>query len=187
VFRAWSRVGPAGGLLLSLALLAGCEQGQSGAAPPAPPAATPAAAPPSVTTAGSPLEALRQNASEVAARSEVSAERIRVAHILVAFQGAMRATVTRSMAEAEARAAELLARATAGEDFVELMKQNSDDSGPGIYGMTTGAPGPDFYPRQGMAPAFGDVGWRLDVGQIGVAPFDPEKSPFGWHIIKRLE
>ncbi|MGE0552335.1 MAG: peptidylprolyl isomerase [Gemmatimonadales bacterium] len=53
--------------------------------------------------------------------------------------------------------------------------------------MTTGAPGPDYYPRQGMAPAFGDVGWRLQVGQIGVAPFDPDKSPFGWHIIKRVE
>jgi parvulin-like peptidyl-prolyl isomerase len=39
----------------------------------------------------------------------------------------------------------------------------------------------------GMVAAFGDVAWRLDVGEFGVAPFDPKDSPYGWHIIQRRE
>jgi hypothetical protein len=35
-------------------------------------------------------------------------------------------------------------------------------------------------------PAFGDVGFSLDVDGIGVAEYDEASSPFGWHIIKRL-
>ncbi|MEM7305955.1 MAG: peptidylprolyl isomerase [Planctomycetota bacterium] len=42
-------------------------------------------------------------------------------------------------------------------------------------------------PRDGMAPAFGDVGFALEVGEVGMTTFDPQKSPFGWHVIKRLE
>jgi parvulin-like peptidyl-prolyl isomerase len=38
-----------------------------------------------------------------------------------------------------------------------------------------------------MVPAFGDVGFALPPGQIGMAEYDPVKSPYGWHIIKRLE
>lgn len=42
------------------------------------------------------------------------------------------------------------------------------------------------YPRTGLVPAFGDVGFTLEVGAVGLAPFEASKSPFGWHIIKRL-
>jgi parvulin-like peptidyl-prolyl isomerase len=133
------------------------------------------------------LEALRRNVAETAAREELDVEQVRVAHILVAFAGADRATVTRSKEEAELLAAELLARIEAGEDFMELMKASSDDPGPCVYGMTTGTPGGDFYPRNGMAPAFGHTGYRLEVGQTGVAAYHPEDSPFGWHIITRVE
>ncbi len=38
-----------------------------------------------------------------------------------------------------------------------------------------------------MARAFGDVGWRLEVDQIGVAGYHPQNSGFGWHIMKRLK
>jgi parvulin-like peptidyl-prolyl isomerase len=37
-----------------------------------------------------------------------------------------------------------------------------------------------------MAPAFGDIGFALAPGEIGMASFDPRTSPFGWHIIKRI-
>lgn len=37
-----------------------------------------------------------------------------------------------------------------------------------------------------MVPAFGDVGFPLKVGEIGVSKYDPQNSPSGWHIIKRL-
>jgi parvulin-like peptidyl-prolyl isomerase len=38
-----------------------------------------------------------------------------------------------------------------------------------------------------MVKSFGDVGFRLKVGEIGVATWDATASPFGWHIIKRVK
>jgi parvulin-like peptidyl-prolyl isomerase len=43
------------------------------------------------------------------------------------------------------------------------------------------------FARDGMVPAFGDVGFPLAVGEIGMADFNPQTSPYGWHIIKRVE
>jgi len=43
------------------------------------------------------------------------------------------------------------------------------------------------YARTGLVPAFGDVGFTLEVGAVALAPFDAKQSPFGWHIIKRLQ
>jgi hypothetical protein len=43
------------------------------------------------------------------------------------------------------------------------------------------------YPRDRMVPAFGDVGFPLAVGEIGLAEHDQQKSPYGWHVIKRVE
>lgn len=42
------------------------------------------------------------------------------------------------------------------------------------------------HPRSAMVPAFGDVGFGLEVGDVGLASFDEKTSPFGWHVIKRL-
>ena len=42
------------------------------------------------------------------------------------------------------------------------------------------------HPRAAMVPGFGDIGFSLGEGEVGVAVFDEEKSPFGWHGIKRL-
>ena len=175
-------------LALALALplpLAACSgEGMAPAAQDSP--AESSEAPPAPAS-GDALAALRQKVADTTARPEHDAEVVKVAHILIAFEGAERSTATRSKEEAELRAAELLVRVEAGEDFVTLMRESSDDSGPGIYTMTTGAPSRDVYPRAGMALAFGDTGWRLEVGQVGVAAYDPAKSQFGWHIIKRVE
>jgi parvulin-like peptidyl-prolyl isomerase len=38
-----------------------------------------------------------------------------------------------------------------------------------------------------MVPAFGDAGFPLKVGEIGMASYDSTKSPYGWHIVKRLK
>ena len=116
-------------------------------------------------------------------------DRITVQHILVSFAGT-RTDATRSKAEAEALAGKTLARVQKGEDFGQVMKELSDDPGPGIYSMCNNGQAPrsaDEYPRKGMVPAFGNVGFKLAVGEIGMAPFDPGASPFGWHIIKRLK
>lgn len=116
-------------------------------------------------------------------------DRIVVQHILISFAGT-RTTATRSKAEAEKLAGEVMERVKKGEDFDTLMKELSDDPGPGIYGMCNHGQNPrsrDETPRQRMVPAFGNVGFKLAVGEVGMAPHDPAASPFGWHLIKRLK
>ena len=41
--------------------------------------------------------------------------------------------------------------------------------------------------REEMVPGFGEVGFNLAVGEIGLLEYDAVKSPFGWHIIKRIQ
>jgi parvulin-like peptidyl-prolyl isomerase len=88
--------------------------------------------------------------------------------------------VTRSKDEAHALAQQVYAEAKGGANFDELVKKYTNDSAPGIYPL-------DKASRATMVKSFGDVGWRLKVGEIGVAVWDASASPFGWHIIKRLK
>jgi parvulin-like peptidyl-prolyl cis-trans isomerase-like protein len=115
-------------------------------------------------------------------------EHIMVAHVLVSFAGT-KTSATRSQAAAEKLAYDLLARARKGEDFNKLIKEYSDDSGEGVYGLANHRINPvgNEYERRRMVPAFGDVGFKLEVGSIGMSSFDAAKSPYGWHIIKRLK
>ena len=115
-------------------------------------------------------------------------DHIQVAHVLISFAGAG-TDATRSQAEAEKLANDVLARATKGEDFKKLIRDLSDDSGEGVYGMANAGVNPvgGEYPRNGMVAAFGDVGFKLVAVAIGMSTFDPQKSPYGWHIIKRLK
>ena len=124
------------------------------------------------------------------------ASHIEVQHILIGFEGSVPGKpITRTKEEAAAFAAELLKKAQGGADFDALVAENTDDSAPGIYKMANhGAQGdmaaqnPDemVFPRAGMVPAFGDVGFPLAVGEIGMSQHDPATSKYGWHIIKRL-
>ena len=97
--------------------------------------------------------------------------------------------ITRTKEEARTLAEDILKRAKAGEDFDALVRENTDDRPPGIYKMSNhGVPAPPGgYARGGMVAAFGDVGFPLEVGGIGMAAHDPTKSRYGWHIIKRTE
>ena len=116
-------------------------------------------------------------------------EHITVAHVLISFAGT-RTDAKRSKADAEKLAADVLARAKKGEDFDKLMKDLSDDPGGGVYMMSNRGVRkghPDEFGRDDMVPAFGDVGFKLDVGGIAMSDYDARKSPFGWHIIKRLK
>jgi foldase protein PrsA len=117
-------------------------------------------------------------------------ERIRVQHVLIGFKGSVRGkNITRTQEEAKKLAYEILDRARKGEDFGALVKQYTDDAFPGIYGMVndgvTAKQGE--FPRRRMVPAFGDTGFPLAVGEVGIADHDATKSPYGWHIVKRIE
>jgi parvulin-like peptidyl-prolyl isomerase len=118
-------------------------------------------------------------------------EHVTVQHILISFEGAIpKETVTRTKEEAEKLASEIFERAKAGEDFDALVKEFTDDSYPGVYKMSNKNVDADVdqgeYPREKMVPGFGDVSFKLPVNGIGMTEYSPEKSKYGWHIIKRL-
>lgn len=115
---------------------------------------------------------------------------ITVQHILIGFSGSVPGkNITRSRDEAKKLAYEILEQAKKGEDFDALVEKYTDDSPPGIYKMSgSGVPNaPGEYSRDSMVPAFGNVGFKLQVGEIGIADYDQSASPFGYHIIKRLQ
>ncbi|MFT4516001.1 MAG: hypothetical protein ACI89X_003906 [Planctomycetota bacterium] len=126
-------------------------------------------------------ETMDASIARLMAGAELADEGITVQHVLIAYKGAPRIQgVTRTMDEAKVLAEKVWREALAGADFKGLMKTHSDDSGGGEYPMTkTG--------RAGMVAGFGDVGFRLKVGEIGVAPWHTKASPYGWHIIKRVK
>lgn len=160
------------GLCAALALFAGCQGGKEAKQD---------------ETAAKDAEA-----AESTATADVEPDYITVQHILIAFAGTVPGKeITRTQGEAEVLANSLFERAQGGEDFDLLVKQFTDDAAPGIYKMANRGvqadPDQQIYPRDGMVPAFGDVGFPLQVGEIGMAPYDPKTSPYGWHIIKRLE
>ena len=117
-------------------------------------------------------------------------DRITVSHILISFSGAFRSNASRSQAQAEKLVNDLKDQVSRGKDFGFLMKRYSDDPGDGTYTMVNHgvtATGEAEFRRDQMVPAFGDVGFTLKVGEIGLAPHDPEKSPFGYHLIRRVK
>jgi parvulin-like peptidyl-prolyl isomerase len=114
-------------------------------------------------------------------------ERITLQHILISFAGTQ-TEATRSKAEAETLAKKVVERVKK-EDFTAVMKELSDDPGPGVYSLANRGVREQRgeYPRDGMVPAFGNVGFGLAVGGVGLADYDASASPFGWHVIKRLK
>lgn len=180
-------------LVASLALT-GCAGGKksSDTAPDttvqtAPPATSSTAAPPGgtmpdVTTGAAP--------GTLPVKPDPTPAHITVQHILIGFAGSVPGKgITRTQDEAKKLAYEVLARARKGESFDALVQQYTDDAPPGIYAMAnTGvSKSTDEFQREQMVPAFGNVGFNISVGNIDIADYDPQTSPYGWHVIKRLK
>lgn len=144
-------------------------------------------------TASTPAAPAAAATSETAPRAAVPvapADHIKLQHILIAFAGKVPGkNITRTEAEASQLAEEILERAKKGEDFDALVRTYTDDAHPGIYGLSNSgvAPAEGEFSRDRMVPAFGEVGFSLAPGEIGLAVYDARKSPYGWHVIKRLE
>jgi hypothetical protein len=140
--------------------------------------------------APNPSEPEPATAPTPAAEGTTEPDHITIQHVLIGFTGSVpRKNITRTQEEAKKLAEEILARAKQGESFDELVKKYTDDSAPGIYSMANNgvAPAAGEHARGRMVPAFGDAGFPLQVGEIGMAPYDSTKSPYGWHIVKRLK
>lgn len=113
-----------------------------------------------------------------------------VQHVLISFKGSnSKKKVTRTKKQAEQLAYELLDRAQKGDDFDALVKEFTDDQHPGIYAMSNrglGSPAGGVS-RDRMVPEFGDIAFGLEPGEVGIARYSPGGSPYGFHVIKRLE
>ncbi len=117
-------------------------------------------------------------------------EKITVQHILIGFKNRIpNKPLERSKQEAKALALELLQRAEDGEDFDALVKEYTNDTVPGIMIVTNNKASAvaGGRKRSDLVPKFGDVAFRLEVGEIGMANFNTAVCPYGWHVIKRIE
>ena len=102
---------------------------------------------------------------------------IRAAHILLMYQGSMRSTATRSQEEALGTINGLKADLANGAAFAELAGKFSD--------CPSGAEGGDLgsFSRGMMVPEFDQAAFGLEIGQTS----DVVETPFGYHLIQRIE
>ena len=122
-------------------------------------------------------------------------DHVSVDHILIGVKHERLLDVTRSPADAKTLAAQIVKKLEDGGDWNALKDQYSDDRSDGKAGgpysmANTGVEADTSmqeYTRGKMVPGFGNVGFALEVGEIGVADHDPRASPFGYHIIKRIK
>jgi len=120
-------------------------------------------------------------------------DRVRVQHILLAFQGTLsEKKSSRTREEAETLAKALYERALKGEDFDALVKEFTDHKYPGVYdivnfGVPYDSADQEVLPRDQISKSFGDVAFSLKGSGIGLVTYDPVAAKYGWHIIKRLK
>jgi hypothetical protein len=144
--------------MTSVALLAGCGAGEP---------ATPEAA-----------------AQEILAR-EPPAEQAEVLHVLVGWAELASAygarmderAKTRTKAEADTLAMDVLKKARAGEDFRGLMRLHSEDWASAQTGKTY-----PVTPDARLVPPFKALSLRLQPGETGIV-----ETNYGWHVIQRIK
>jgi peptidylprolyl isomerase/FKBP-type peptidyl-prolyl cis-trans isomerase FkpA len=101
-------------------------------------------------------------------------------HILIQYMGARNAdaAVVRTREQARTVAVEVLERAKSGADFARLAVEYSDEAGAGPRGGALGR-----FGRGKFVPEFDAAAFTLKPGELsGIV-----ETPFGFHIIQRLE
>ncbi len=117
---------------------------------------------------------------DVASRGAPAGKRFGAKHLLVMYQGSMRApaNVTRTKVEALARAQEARKKALAGEKFEDLVAAYSDEPGAAARGGGLG-----LFPRGRMVEPFQKGLEQTTVGAIS----EVVETPFGFHVILRTK
>jgi parvulin-like peptidyl-prolyl isomerase len=129
-----------------------------------------------------PLRTEREEAAEQAERQRLASEpdEIGARHVLVmhAQSESKPEGVTRTRAEARARAQECLIKLRGGADFVEMVKQYSDEPGATERGGDLGV-----FKRDVMVKDFADAAFALKVGEVS----EVVETGFGFHVIMRTK
>lgn len=108
-------------------------------------------------------------------KSDYTAEKVKASHILIKTHDDSTAKGQEYNQEAYQKALDILKRAQAGEDFAQLAKQYSEDSGTALNGGEMG-----YFKKGQMVPEFEQAAFSLKAGQIS----DLVKTIYGYHIIK---
>ena len=119
-------------------------------------------------------------ANPIGAPPKEATEEISAQHLLVMYQGSKSApaSVKRTRDEARIRAGEALDAAKRGQDFDKVVSTYTDEPGGASRRGRLGR-----FTRDRMVKAFSDAAFALEVGQISAVI----ESPFGFHVIRRLE
>ncbi len=107
---------------------------------------------------------------------EKSDKEVQASHILICYKGAPRCTNERTKEDALNLAKDLKKQATK-DNFADLAKKNSDDSGSAAKGGDLG-----FFERSAMVKPFADAAYALKDGEIS----DVVESDFGYHVIMKV-
>jgi hypothetical protein len=135
--------------------------------------------PPETPLPPAPVETV-DPANPTAVLPDAVPEEISAQHLLVMYQGSKSAarSIKRSKAEARARAVEALDAIKRGQDFDKVVSAYTDEPGGAARRGALGK-----FSRDRMVKAFSDAAFALEVGEISTVI----ESPFGFHVIRRLE
>lgn len=162
-------------LVLAAAVAAGCQKKEAAVG---------------TGTEGQPADTTAAAQPAAPAQPALAAGHIEVQHVLIGFTGSVPGKdIKLTQEEARKLAYEILDRAKKGENFDQLVQQYTADQFPGIYRLADHGVAAEQgveYERAGMVKGFGDVAFGLKVGDVGIADYDRQTSPYGWHVIKRL-
>jgi peptidyl-prolyl cis-trans isomerase NIMA-interacting 1 len=130
--------------------------------------------------AASPAERCLADADAKRAHLPSEPDRISVKHVIVKYSGAKGAPadITRTREQACLRAQEALEKLKGGTPFSDVVATYSDESGAASRDGSIGA-----IERTDVAAPFADAAFQLKTHEVS----DVVESPFGFHVIYRVE
>ena len=125
------------------------------------------------------------------AKRRVPPRRVKVKQIVVRWSGAQGAQgVERDRDAAKKLARRLVGRARHGETLERIV---ATEAGAGLKVdvlTVVGTPGTrraGEFSRADLPTALSELVFNLDVGEVGLCGFHEKESPFGWHVVLRVE
>lgn len=159
--------------LLALSITAACGGGEEPA-----PAEGEQTAEDAEGAAGEDAGETAETEVEPTEQTEQEPQMVTASHILIAYQGAARATATRSQEDARQLVDELSGKIAADSISFEQAAIDYSDCPSGAQGGDLGS-----FGRGSMVPAFEEATFALEPGEVsGVV-----ETEFGYHLIKRTE